>query len=277
MAVLPRLTEAGLVLLLAWLVAGLFVGGEAPNISAGFRQSGQLQGEVGVSVESVLKAAPFGKPAAIAARPVAETPKVAAPSKLNIKLHGTVVTDDQPVAMVIPRPGAALEVYHIGDAILPGVILSAVEAGRIVVETASGFEEIWLEESAGKATGSASRPQPAKLDKRQIQGNQSKQRVSRNMLNDELKDLGKLMTQVRVTPYFEAGQSAGFKVSGIAPGSIFERIGLLNGDVIKSINGQLLTDPQQAMQMYQQLQNASQLNVALLRNQQAQNIQYQIQ
>jgi len=275
--VLPRLTEAGLVLLLAWIVAGLLVGGEAPSTSTGLKQSRQSQGEVGVSVESLLKAAPFGAPASGTARPVAEAPKVTAPSKLNIKLHGTVVSDDQPVALVAPRPGATLEVYHIGDAILPGVTLSAVEAGRIVVETASGFEEIWLEEGAGEAAGSASRPQPEKLDQRGRQGKRSTQRVSRNMLDDELKDMGKLMTQVRVTPYFEAGQSVGFKVSGIASGSIFERIGLQNGDVIKSINGQVLTDPQQAMQMYQQLRDASQLNVALLRNQQAQNIQYQIQ
>ncbi|MDX8412144.1 MAG: PDZ domain-containing protein, partial [Mariprofundaceae bacterium] len=193
----------------------------------------------------------------------------------RIKLHGTVVSDERSLAMLSSRPGAAVEVYHVGDVILPGVTLSAVEAMRIVVMPSSGLEEIGVEE--GVASGSVSRQRPVTIDRLLTQGTPIKQQVSRDMLEGELRDLGKLITQVRVAPHLENGKIVGFEISSIVPGSIFERIGLQNGDVIQSINGQSLTDPQQAMQMYQELRNASQLSVALLRKQQVRNIQYQIQ
>jgi len=265
------------VLLIAWLAAGTLVDNETLKPRTGFDIPGNIIGnQSSVSIEAVLNNAPFGRPEMVVVKPISKAAKVVAPSKLNIKLHGTVVTDKGSVAMVAARAGAPLEVYRIGDRILPGVTLSQVESSRVVVKTASGFEEIWMEDIVGMPAQQLNKTPPQGIEERQEEM-ASLQSVSRGLLERELNDLGKLMTQIRVTPYFENGQTVGFKVSNIESGSIFERVGLRNDDVIQSVNGQSVADPQQAMQMYQQLRNANQLDVVLLRNQHVQIVRYQIQ
>ena len=46
-----------------------------------------------------------------------------------------------------------------------------------------------------------------------------------------------LLTQARITPIFESGEMAGMEVRDITPGSLYEKIGLSEGDVIQSFNG----------------------------------------
>ena len=69
----------------------------------------------------------------------------------------------------------------------------------------------------------------------------------------------------RVVPYFERGQAAGFKLYGIKPGTEVAKLGLLNGDVVKSVNGIELQSPGSVFGAYGQLRNESAFTVALLR------------
>ena len=52
----------------------------------------------------------------------------------------------------------------------------------------------------------------------------------------------------------------------------FAELGLRPGDLIKDIDGQALTDPTQAMQIFQSLGNSSQVSVTLERNGQPQTV-----
>jgi type II secretion system protein C len=50
-------------------------------------------------------------------------------------------------------------------------------------------------------------------------------------------DLAKVMMQMTAEPYFENGAIVGFKLSQIDEGSIFQKSGLKDGDIIAAING----------------------------------------
>jgi general secretion pathway protein C len=54
-------------------------------------------------------------------------------------------------------------------------------------------------------------------------------------------------------------------------------MGLEEGDVLSSVNGQPMTDPAMAMQMMSQLRNASQISIQVLRDGQPTTLTYQIQ
>jgi len=54
-------------------------------------------------------------------------------------------------------------------------------------------------------------------------------------------------------------------------------MGLQEGDVLRSVNGQLMSDPGQAMQMMSALRNASQISIQVLRDGQPTTLTYQIQ
>jgi general secretion pathway protein C len=57
--------------------------------------------------------------------------------------------------------------------------------------------------------------------------------------------------QMRAMPHFVNGQTDGFSISQVAPGSVFAQLGLQNGDLLTSIDGQPVTNPMQAMGLIQ--------------------------
>lgn len=62
--------------------------------------------------------------------------------------------------------------------------------------------------------------------------------------------------QARIVPAFKDGQPQGFKLFSIRPESLFAKLGLQNGDVLKQINGVSLETPETAMSAFQRLREA---------------------
>src|SRR5207237_150223 len=61
--------------------------------------------------------------------------------------------------------------------------------------------------------------------------------VAKKTIDEVLSDPARLATQARVTAWYKDGVAAGFRIFAVAPGSLFARIGLQNGDVIRRIGG----------------------------------------
>src|SRR5262249_8594188 len=101
--------------------------------------------------------------------------------------------------------------------------------------------------------------------------------VPRTEVDSALENMSQLFTQIRAVPHFEGGVSVGFRLFAIRRGSLFDRIGLKNGDIIRSINGSEMNDPTKAMALLQELRDARNLDVEITRNQQQQRLTYTIQ
>ena len=72
------------------------------------------------------------------------------------------------------------------------------------------------------------------------------------------------------------GKSLGFRVFNIRSGSLFERMGLKNGDVIQSVNGTTLDDPSRALALLDEVQSADEITVDLLRDDHPNTLTYSI-
>jgi general secretion pathway protein C len=89
-------------------------------------------------------------------------------------------------------------------------------------------------------------------------------------------NMSQILTQARALPYMEQGKTVGFKISEIVPGSIYEKIGLQNGDVIQRVNAQDVDDPGKFFQLYQGLRNERNISIDLIRSGQRQTLNYEI-
>ena len=89
-------------------------------------------------------------------------------------------------------------------------------------------------------------------------------------------NMSQILTQARALPYLENGKTTGFRLSEIVPGSIYEKIGLQNGDVIQKVNSQNVDDPGKFFQLYQGLQNEQNISIDVLRGGQRQTLNYEI-
>src|SRR6267378_2986051 len=64
-----------------------------------------------------------------------------------------------------------------------------------------------------------------------------------------------IRNQARIVPLLENGVLRGIRVLSISPGSIYRRLGIENGDVIRRINGQPLDDPTKTLELYSKLRD----------------------
>ncbi len=85
-----------------------------------------------------------------------------------------------------------------------------------------------------------------------------------------------VIKQARVVPY-NGKDGAGFQIRSIRPGSIFQRIGLNNFDVIKSVNGQALTTYDQATSLFTAFRNEKEITLDIRRKNKDLKLNYTIE
>ena len=200
---------------------------------------------------------------------------------LNVKLWGTAMSNDPAHAFAIIEDQAARRqgLYHIGDVILDVATLTRVEWDRVVLER-NGVEEV-LELSSARGPANAA-PAPgagagtAAGGARIRKTADNKFLVDRRELEKTVENINEVFTQARAVPFFQDGKTVGFRVFAIKPGSVFEKIGLQNGDVVQRVNGVELTDPTKAISLFTELQNEGHIALDLQRNSQSKSFSYEI-
>ncbi|HZN93785.1 MAG TPA: type II secretion system protein GspC [Myxococcales bacterium] len=90
--------------------------------------------------------------------------------------------------------------------------------------------------------------------------------VPRAEIDRTLSNLNDVAMQARIVPAFKDGVAQGFKLFSIRPDSIYTKIGIQNGDVIKRINGYDLNSPEKALEIYSKLKEASRIDIEVERN-----------
>jgi type II secretion system protein C len=100
--------------------------------------------------------------------------------------------------------------------------------------------------------------------------------VNREDVSSSVGNINQFMTQARLKPNFVGGRPSGFSVSEIQPGSLMEKLGLQNNDVVKKVNGQAIDKPEDVFQAYSQLQRDSNIELEIERGGRREVLRYEI-
>ncbi|RTZ93668.1 MAG: hypothetical protein DSY91_01725 [Deltaproteobacteria bacterium] len=100
--------------------------------------------------------------------------------------------------------------------------------------------------------------------------------LNKNEVQSALSDMASFLRQVRIVPYMEKGKPKGFQLLEIVPGSIVDRVGLKNGDVVEQVNGKPIHTPQEAMKLFSLLQAGKGLTLEYKRNNQRKSISIEL-
>jgi type II secretion system protein C len=203
----------------------------------------------------------LGGPAAPAA------PAAPPPSPLSLTLIGTFVTDGQePYAIIEDKKKQTQDMFLLGDSIFEQATLKKIYQDRVEIERLGKLEVLRLDDfGGGESQGGAG-----------ITSNGDDFVVDEAELDKGLENLPLLLTQARAVPYFKDGRSIGLRLFAIKSGSLYEKIGLKNGDILKSINGNSLADITQALKLFEQLKQERSINLVLEREKQDREFKYTI-
>jgi len=185
-------------------------------------------------------------------------------TSLDIDLVGTIVVNDasRSVAAIELKQDKKIEPFMIGDTILDKAVVLSIARKKVVLRNNASGEL----EYVGMKDEDEDNLKTAGSDSGVKQVGSNRILLDRTELNKSLSNLNELLTQARAVPNIENGVVNGFKLFGIQPGSLYQKLGAQNGDVIKSVNGVDIKDPNTAMGLFQQLQTTSKLDFSIERN-----------
>jgi general secretion pathway protein C len=208
---------------------------------------------------------------------------------LDATLVGTSqVSAGKPYAIIENSGNQA--VYRVGD-IVPGAgQLLSVNRNRVVILHDGRRVALELPD-AGLTPGPALKPVPGQM-RRFPRDPHSLARapvasgvhrigpnhyvLDRATVDSNLKNMAPLFTEIRATPQLQNGVANGFLLTEIEPNSIFQQLGLQNGDVLQTVNGQGVGDPAKALILLQSLQAQSVITLNVMRNGTPQQVSYRI-
>lgn len=101
--------------------------------------------------------------------------------------------------------------------------------------------------------------------------------VARSLVDKLIENQAELMRTARIIPHEEGGRTVGVKLYGIRRNSLLGRLGLQNGDMLRTINGYDMSSPDSALEAYSRLREANNLSVSIVRRGQATTLDYNIQ
>ncbi len=232
--------------------------------------------------------------------PLAEWDPSRPPAKCTSKLRlvGSVMSPGYPDWSFAAIAGSSVGktmLYREGSTV-DGSRILAVYPSSVVVSSSSGACQLLMfeEEDAASARtpAVASNPAPAPTDPANARNaglsdadldqgiekiSDTKFRIQRSLVDKALANQGSLMRAARVIPHEENGRVVGVKLYGIRRNSLLGRLGVRNGDMLRTINGFSMTSPDTALEAYSRLRTADQLSLAMKRQNNEMTIEYNIE
>lgn len=221
-------------------------------------------------------------------------------TELQINLAGTMVSPEEEWSVAILHdPTKKKTVFaRVGDKVLSQAEVTSIGRNRVML-VRDGQIECLRPESVRQAAKDRPKPKPRRVGGGSA-GSQSAEKVDtsdlnkladsavKNRGNNEyeiqkdaldavLGDQQKLREQApTVAPFYRDGKPAGFRLNGVRSDSIFSSLGIRNGDVISSVNGQTIDSPQRAMQLYEGLSQRGTIKMVVERGGRPVTITYDI-
>lgn len=217
-----------------------------------------------VPAEPVVEEAPAQAAVDLNAAPVK--------SSLRVRLLGTLVSalPTWSIASIQDAVTQKTETFMVGDKIQGAEVLE-IERERVIILNNARREYIDNQAGDGAAPPPiatnvpvAAPPSSSGSGIRALSDNDYE--VPRAEIDKTLSNLNDIAMQARIVPAFKDGQAHGFKLFSIRPDSIYSKIGVQNGDVIRRINGYDLNSPEKALEVYAKLKEAGRIELELERN-----------
>jgi len=99
--------------------------------------------------------------------------------------------------------------------------------------------------------------------------------INRSELQEAMEDMGKMLSQAQIRPYFNMGVPDGFIVSSIRPGSLYQKMGIANGDIIQEVNRRKIQTADDLSGLLNTLKSSNDISLVIKRGGNPTTINYQ--
>lgn len=249
---------------ITWLLMpGEESAGSPPPINA---RPAQPLGKQAPDYRSVSNAHLFGTYQQTGVRP--DATRDAPETRLNLVLRGVLATGttSQASAIISIGKGGNEENYGIGDTV-SGSILKEVLPDRVILERGGRFETLRMPEDFDNSLIQVA---PSAAGNEMSSDTPAGDKTAGALLSDIRQQILKNPTsfgQYAIPiPYNENGKLRGYRLQPQGDRTLFDKMGLMENDVIVAVNGVELNNPSMGIKALRNLQQAKQIDLTVLRN-----------
>ncbi len=199
------------------------------------------------------------------------------PTKWDIYIKGIIFhpTGRRSVALIRDNSARSIKAFSIGNSMFKKATLVDIKKDMIIFERKGVLEYKSIKDRDIPTTPAKKFTETEKVAVSQMRSRFVEpgfKRVDNDITMTEAyrqnlvtKDLTKIMYQAMAMPRKVNGKIDGFTISEIEPGSIYEKAGILNNDVITNINGERLVDAGKAIALLNALREESEITLDIER------------
>jgi general secretion pathway protein C len=196
----------------------------------------------------------------------------------GFKLRGTAVSGVfEPIAIIEDTKSNKSYWYKRGDTFNGGRITD-IKRGYILLEIGNRLYVFGLPKGAVISGEEIIVPDAAKKTALRL-GKKRDDNIWEIKLSsaiDMLARTSEIMKDARIRPHFAVGKASGIKIDRIKQGSVIDKMGFADGDVVKGVNGFGLMRPNKIFDAYRKYRNDRTLHVQILRNNEPTTLTYNI-
>jgi general secretion pathway protein C len=211
----------------------------------------------GIDIQTIIAAHLFGVPQA-ETKPSEDAPQ----TQMNLVLSAVIASNDPKKGWaVIGESAQAAKVFTVGATVRPGTRLHEVYPDRVILDRSGQYEALLLpkQNTAGVAIN---RPPVAAANTQ----------FAENLRRIAETNPSAFAEVLRPQPVFANGVQRGYRVYPGRNRQQFAKLGLQPGDLVLSINGTPLDDPQRGMEVFNTISTSDRVAVTIERNGQSQEL-----
>jgi general secretion pathway protein C len=236
------------------------------------------------SAAAILERNPFDHERGPLREPEIEAPQAALnPDDVQrckgITVEGLVAAEDPSWSFALLRIGVSESLLRRTGGTAGPFKVAYVFPRRVLLDRDGAFCQLVLGEAQDNPTAPASAaslpqarvpaaPAPASLDPTIASGivrrSDTEYEISTDARDRVLANTASLLN-ARAVPVTQDGRTLGIRMTGVKPGSVLALIGIESGDVLMTVNGYEIADPQKALEAYARLRTAERMTLTLRR------------
>jgi len=210
-----------------------------------------------------------------------EIPEEAPDTSLALTLRGVIAGVGPGSWAIISDRSGNEETYGIDSPLPGGATLKEIYPDRVILLHNNRFETLRLPEDRGVANSRAERPSSRRSTASNRRSSSRSSNNARGAVTRMGPDVSRVVTDykkkllsdpqsvmgvVRAEPYRRGGKLSGYRIFPGNDKELMEKVGLQPGDVVTGVNGIDLDSPLKGLEVMQQITDAKEVSVNVLRN-----------
>lgn len=191
-------------------------------------------------------------------------------TSMNFTLVGTILNEGGVSwAVIMDNQNNREDRYTVGS-VIKGAKVVMILRNKVVLNIdgkdellVMGIEKIRADEKTSEKGGAGS-------------GEVVAYTINKEVIQKSVSNIGDIMTQLRVKPYFHEGKPSGFLISNIKNGSVVDSLGFKDGDIIKGVNGEEIRSVEDIMRLYGTIKDSSFFSVGIVRGNENKTLNFKV-